>query len=97
MKDCLGCKKNFNGRCVSHSKTGVIFPKFYDAVVEEIGFDDDSISGLVDIYGVPCLYIMDCNDYVDGFPSNAYHINVLHPDCYTNLIDRFNQGELLRK
>ena len=55
MKECHNCRRNFGGTCTSHSKTGIIYSKFYDAVIEEIGTDLESLTGFFDIYGVPCL------------------------------------------
>ena len=97
MKDCHGCRLNFYGRCVSHGKTGIIYPKFYDAVIEELGFDEESLCGQVDIYGVPCLYIQSCDDYLESFPFNMFSMTVLHPDCFTDTMDKFNQGYICEK
>ena len=97
MKKCHNCRRNFGGTCTSHSKTGIIYSKFYDAVVEEIGADLESLTGFFDTYGVPCLYIQSCSDYAEAFPFTKVSMTVLHPDCFTSSMDKFNQGHICEK
>ena len=98
MKKCHTCEYNCCGVCASHGKTGIIYSKFYDAVIEEIGFCEESLSGPVDTYGVPCLYIQSCSDYKEVFPFlSKYRMTVLHPDCFTVSMGKFNQGYICEK
>lgn len=93
MKKCHDCRFNFSGRCVSHDN-GFIYDKFKQACIEEdSSFTEDCFDGCpVDIYGVPCLYIENCFGFEEVFPFLKKGMTVLHPDCFTELMDRFNQG-----